>query len=112
VITDTAPVVETVSAATLPEVTLDNLPAALPAALEDGSVFTFAGGFDASSIIIPEGESVKIGFSLPEGVDPENLAILMFVDGQWVELTDFVVLPDGTIELTIEVAGEIVFGTK
>lgn len=112
VIVETAPAVETVSAADLPALTLENLPAPLPATLEDGSSFTFAGGFDASSIEIPEGESAVIAFELPDDIDPENLVILMFIDGAWVELTDFVILSDGSIELTITVAGEIVFGQK
>jgi hypothetical protein len=111
IVEETIPV-ETVSAADLPALTLENLPAPLPPTLEDGATFSFVGGFDATSIEILEGESVTVEFSLPEGIDPENLAILMFIDGAWVELTDFVILPDGTIELTIEVAGEIVFGTK
>jgi hypothetical protein len=31
---------------------------------------------------------------------------------KWLELTDFVITPDGTIELTITFADDIVFGQK
>jgi len=94
----------------LPEITLENLPAPLPETLSDGSTFTFAGGFSAADIEIPEGRSAKISFSLPDGVDPAHLSILMFNGTEWVAITDFVILPDGTIQLTITFPGEIVFG--
>jgi len=79
---------------------LDTIPFALPAGytflnastlnIVDGATFAaYAAG----------GEEIEVGFYLEAGQDTDNLAILVWEDGQWVEQQ--VVIEDGVISTTV-----------
>ena len=96
----------------------ENLPAGLPtgsAFLNSLSVDVSQGGNGVS--ILPNGEGIEVSFDVPEGVAPEDVVILYWLDilnggqGGWQEFTPEIT-PDGRVVLRTFFGGTFVLANQ
>ena len=97
---------------------LDNLPGALPtgsAFLSSLAVDVTQGGAGVS--ILPDGEEIEVSFDLPEGIAPEDVTILYWLDvlnggqGGWQTLTPEIT-PNGRVTIQTFFDGTFVLANQ
>jgi len=97
---------------------LDNLPGALPAGstfLSGLAVDVTQGGAGVS--ILPNGEGIEVSFDLPDGMSPEDVVVLYWLDmlnggqGGWQTLTPGIT-PDGRVTLQTFFDGTFVLANQ